>query len=166
MSRSHISLILSHFKKNALSKSVRTLTHQRKTTSLMDRRRGRTPRVNLRRRNERYLPQRVLLQLLDPFLPTGKTIMMRKTSKRVKEVVDKMLLSVVVRLSRSFWDDIHNGTEKENCRFVLNQLTRMSSLYHITTLELHSCVITGPHADWLAGGVLVQCRALVHLDLI
>jgi hypothetical protein len=25
--------------------------------------------------------------------------------------------------------------------------------------------ITGPHAEWLAGGVLAQCRALVHLDL-
>ena len=34
----------------------------------------------------------------------------------------------------------------------------------ITTLELRSCAITGPHAEWLAGGVLTQCRALVHLD--
>ena len=25
--------------------------------------------------------------------------------------------------------------------------------------------MTGPHAEWLAGGVLAQCRALVHLDL-
>ncbi len=35
----------------------------------------------------------------------------------------------------------------------------------ITTLELRGCYITGPHAEWLAGGVLAQCRALVHLDL-
>ena len=33
------------------------------------------------------------------------------------------------------------------------------------TLELGCCAITGPHAEWLAGGVLVQCPALVHLDL-
>jgi Ran GTPase-activating protein (RanGAP) involved in mRNA processing and transport len=35
----------------------------------------------------------------------------------------------------------------------------------ITTLELRSCAITGPHAEWLAGGVLAQCRELAHLDL-
>jgi hypothetical protein len=33
---------------------------------------------------------------------TGRTIMLRRTSKRVKEVVDKMRLPVVVRLSWSF----------------------------------------------------------------
>ena len=31
------------------------------------------------------------------------------TSKRVKEVVDKIRLPAVVRLSRSFWDDARNG---------------------------------------------------------
>jgi Ran GTPase-activating protein (RanGAP) involved in mRNA processing and transport len=95
----------------------------------------------------------------------GRTIMMRRTSKRVKEVVDKMRLPAVVRLIRSFWDDARNGAEKEKCRFVLRQLTGMSGLCRITTLELRSCAITGPHAEWLAGGVLAQCRALVHLDL-
>jgi hypothetical protein len=39
--------------------------------------------------------------------------MLRRTSKRVKEVVDKMRLPAVVRLSRSFWDATRNGTEKE-----------------------------------------------------
>ena len=39
----------------------------------------------------------------------GRTIMLRRTSKRVKEVVDKMRLPAVVRLSRSFWD-ARNGT--------------------------------------------------------
>ncbi len=59
----------------------------------------------------------------------------------------------------------------------LRQLTGMSARCHITRLQLHSCAITGPHAVWLAGGVLAQCRALVlstaisvemalvHLDL-
>jgi hypothetical protein len=31
--------------------------------------------------------------------------MLRRTSKRFKEVVDKMRLPAVVRLSRIFWDD-------------------------------------------------------------
>jgi hypothetical protein len=43
----------------------------------------------------------------------GRTNMLRRTSKRVKEVVDKMRLPAVVRLSRSFWDDTRNDTEKE-----------------------------------------------------
>ncbi len=40
----------------------------------------------------------------------GMTITLRRTSKRVKEVVDKMHLPAVVRLSRSFWDDTLKGT--------------------------------------------------------
>ena len=95
--------------------------------------------------------------------------MLRMTSKTVKEVVDKMRLPAVVRLSRSFWNDARNGMEKEKRQFVLRQLAARTALCRITTLELrsspHSCVITGPHAEWLAGGVLAQCRALVHLDL-
>ena len=34
----------------------------------------------------------------------GRTIMLRRTSKRVKEVVDKMRMPAIVRLRRSFWD--------------------------------------------------------------
>ena len=40
-----------------------------------------------------------------------KRTMLKRTSKRVKEIVDKMLLPAVVRavrLSRSFWDDARN----------------------------------------------------------
>jgi len=43
--------------------------------------------------------------------------MLRRTSKRVKEVVDKMRLSAVVRLSRSFWSfwsDARNGGAAAN----------------------------------------------------
>ena len=49
----------------------------------------------------------------------GRTIMLRRTSKRVKEVVDKMRLPAVVRLSRSFWHDARNGTEDAKLQFVL-----------------------------------------------
>jgi hypothetical protein len=57
----------------------------------------------------------------------GRTIMLRRTSKRVKEVVDKMRLPAVVRLSESFWGDARNGTYKEKCLFVLRQLTFMTA---------------------------------------
>ena len=45
--------------------------------------------------------------------------MLRRTSKRVKEVVDKMHLLVVVRLSRSFWDDTRNGTQETKLQVVV-----------------------------------------------
>jgi hypothetical protein len=53
----------------------------------------------------------------------GRTIMLRRTSKRVREVVDKMRLPAVVRLSRSFWGDARNGTAAEKLQFVMRQLT-------------------------------------------
>ena len=48
----------------------------------------------------------------------GRTIMLRRTSKRVKEEVDKMRLPAVVCLSRSFWDDSDNGTQQAKLQFV------------------------------------------------
>jgi hypothetical protein len=47
----------------------------------------------------------------------GRTIMLRRTSKRVREVVvDKMRLPAVVGLRSSFWKDARNGTEKKRKR--------------------------------------------------
>jgi hypothetical protein len=48
---------------------------------------------------------------------------LRRTSKRVKEVLDKMRLSAVIRLSRSFWDDARDGTAVGKLQFVLRQVT-------------------------------------------
>ena len=50
----------------------------------------------------------------------GWTIMLRRTSKKVKEVVDKMRLPAAVRLSRRFWGDARNGALKG--QFVMRQL--------------------------------------------
>jgi Ran GTPase-activating protein (RanGAP) involved in mRNA processing and transport len=76
-----------------------------------------------------------------------------------------MRLPAVVRLSRSFRYDARNGTAAEMLQFVMRQLTLMTGWCRITTLELRGCAITGTHAEWLAGGVLAQCRELLHLDL-
>ena len=56
----------------------------------------------------------------------GRTIILRRTSKRVKDVVDKMRLPAVVRLSRSFWNDAHNGTAAEKLQIVMRQLALMT----------------------------------------
>jgi hypothetical protein len=53
--------------------------------------------------------------------------MLRMTSKRVKEVVDKMRLLAVVRFGRSFWDDTRHGTGAEKVQFVIRQLTLMTA---------------------------------------
>ena len=48
----------------------------------------------------------------------GRTIMLRRTSKRVKEVVDKMRQPALVRFSRSFSDYARNATgEKSTSSF-------------------------------------------------
>ena len=62
--------------------------------------------------------------------------MLRRTSKRVKEVVDKMRLPAVVRLSRSFWNDARNGTAAKKLESVMRQLPLMTALCRISTLEL------------------------------
>jgi hypothetical protein len=94
----------------------------------------------------------------------GRTIMLRRTSKRVKEVVDKMRLPAVVRLSRSFWDDARNGTAAEKLTFVMRQLLVVTARCRITTLELPRCEMKGQDAGRLAE-VLAQCPALALLDL-
>jgi hypothetical protein len=102
----------------------------------------------------------------------GRTIMLRRTSKRVKEVVDKMCLPAVVRLSWSFWDDTRNGTAAEKLQVVTRQLQLMTTWCRIITLELPSCGMKEQDAERLAGvraeslaGVLAQCAALAHLNL-
>jgi hypothetical protein len=92
------------------------------------------------------------------------SIMLRRTSKKVKEVVDKMRLPAVVRLSRSFWDDARNGTGETNLEFVLRQLAAMTAGGIIITLELPRCGMEGQDAESLAG-VLAQCPALAQLNL-
>ncbi len=72
---------------------------------------------------------------------TGRTIVLRRTSKRVEEVVDKMCLPAIVRLSRSFRDDARDGTAAEKLQFVIRQLQFMTAWCRIITLELPSCGI-------------------------
>ena len=93
-----------------------------------------------------------------------RTLMLRRTSKRVKEVVDKMRLPAVVCLSRRFWKDGRNGTEEEQRQFFLRQLTVITARFSIITLKLTCCGMRGQNVCNLAG-VLAQCQALAHLDL-
>ena len=70
-----------------------------------------------------------------------RTTALRRTSKKVNEVVDKMRLPAVVCLSRSFWDGTHNGTVEAKQQFVLRQLAAMTERCLITTLALQACAV-------------------------
>ena len=94
----------------------------------------------------------------------GRTIMLRGTSNRIKEVVDKMRLPAVVRLCRSVWRDSRNGTEKAKLECVLRQFAALTARCLITAIELPKCEMKGQDAERLAG-VLAECPALAHLDL-
>jgi hypothetical protein len=63
-----------------------------------------------------------------------RTIMLRMTSKTVKEAVDKVRPPAVVLLSRSFLDDARHGTAAEKLQFVFRQITALTAwlLHHHT----------------------------------
>jgi hypothetical protein len=90
----------------------------------------------------------------------GRTIMLRRTSKSVKEVVDKMLLPAVVRLIRKFITHL----DQELHETAMRQLPLMTAWCRISTLELNYCDMKVQDVESLAG-VVAQCPALVHLHL-
>jgi hypothetical protein len=114
-------------------KSIRlkeTRGKPRKAHSLFRRGRGRTPRGKLRRHSQCRSPLSGIDTLCynSKVIPdedwyrtweAGRTIMLRRTSKRVKEVVNKMYLPVIVCLSRIFWDDARNDTDDEKLQIVM-----------------------------------------------
>ena len=93
--------------------------------------------------------------------------MMRMTSMRVREVVDKVSLPAAVRLSRSFWVDVRNDTVAERLTHIFAQLPTMTTRHHITRLELPRCEMKGQESQDVVSliRVLAQCPALAHLDL-
>jgi hypothetical protein len=75
--------------------------------------------------------------------------MLRMTSKRVKEVVNK---PAVVRLSRSLWDDARYGKNKAKRQFILRQIAAMTAwcrITAVTTFELPRCEMKGQDAEIL-----------------
>ena len=93
-----------------------------------------------------------------------RTIMLRMTSKRVKELVDRIHPPADVRLRRSFVDDKLNGTASEKQWRILAQLATMPKNCRIIRLDLPNCQMRGQNAERLVG-VLAQCPSLAHLIL-
>ena len=107
----------------------------------------------------------------------GRTIMLSRTSKIVEEVVDKMRLPAVVRLSRSFWDDSLrvfrlerieslNGTAAEKRQFVMRQLTVATVRCRITHSSCRAVVCKEKiQRDFQKCWCSAQRWTLSHFDL-
>jgi hypothetical protein len=78
---------------------------------------------------------------------TGQ-MMLRMTSKRVKEAVSKLRPPAVVKVSKAFREDARNGTAAERLQHILGQLEKLSSQSRITRLDLSSCYdVSSVHPD-------------------
>ena len=115
---------------------------------------------------EDVLPPEIWQQiLLNRTWPASRTIMLRMTSKTVKEVVDRVCPPAVVRLKRSFWNNASNGTVDEKLKRILAPLAAMPARCRITKLQLPHCEINNFFTKNCLKGVLARCPLLAHLDL-
>jgi Ran GTPase-activating protein (RanGAP) involved in mRNA processing and transport len=101
--------------------------------------------------------------------PAERTIMLRMTSKRVKEVVDRFRAPAIMRMRRNLCIQYNNFSFAERLERILLQLAARAASCRITTLELCdvSCGGRKGHEAFALrlAGVLAQCPALVHLNL-
>jgi hypothetical protein len=106
-----------------------------------------------------------------------RTIMLRRTSKRVKDAIDKMRLPVNVYM---------NSRANKKQQFSIGKLNQLGNKWNITSLELPNCdcacdllvcamhTITSINFSFnkidekganILAGLLAQCPLLVHVDL-
>jgi Leucine-rich repeat (LRR) protein len=103
----------------------------------------------------------------------NRTIMLRMTSKQIKEIIDKMRLPVVVLLNMSFWNKICNGTASvsegdctfnEKLQLVTRHLGVLATTCQITRLELPCNMNIHCYLERLKEA-LDQCKSLTNLNL-
>ena len=92
-----------------------------------------------------------------------KTMMLTMTSKQIKVAVDKLRPPTIVKVNKTFLDNVV-CCKRERLQQILTQLEKMVSRCRITILDLEGCGMSEQDAERLAG-VLEQCPALSHLYL-
>jgi hypothetical protein len=92
-----------------------------------------------------------------------RMIVLRMTSKPVKNTVDKLCPPVIVRLSRTFLDYVV-CCKRGRLLHILTELEKLTTRCRITILDLENCGMSGKDAERLAG-VLAHCPALSELYL-
>jgi len=100
--------------------------------------------------------------------PANRTIMLSKTSKKIKNIINNMRIPTHVQLNWKFFNDSHNASsevKEVKLNFIMMQLNKMTSLYlyKITILVLSCCNIQ-INIDQLIK-VLEQCPMLQKLIL-
>lgn len=99
-----------------------------------------------------------------------RTMMLRMTSKRFKQAVDKLRVPTFVKLRRSFWDDVRDSTAAERLQHILTHLEEIISLFQITELDLQACNLNGQDDGIFLeiprlAGVLAKCSSMSRLAL-
>jgi Ran GTPase-activating protein (RanGAP) involved in mRNA processing and transport len=92
--------------------------------------------------------------------PADRTIMLSKTSKKIKNIIVNMCLPVDVRISFTFWN---KSTIENKLDFIMKRLKIMTSLNNITTLVLKCCNIQIILNQFIK--VLEHCPMLKKLNL-
>ena len=95
--------------------------------------------------------------------PADRTIMLSMTTKKIRDIINKINIPAIVCLKWQFWSDQHNGSTEVKLEFITKQLITKTNLYKITTLVLRRCFIQ-KNIDQLEE-VLKQCPKLKKLDL-
>lgn len=113
----------------------------------------------------------------------NRTIMLRMTSKKIKEIIDKMRIHVVVCLNMNFWSDsieslfsrvseedcttspltVSRVSDNEKLEFVIRHLGLLAVICKITSLEL-PCSNMNIQLERLKE-ILDQCKSLTNLNL-
>ena len=88
----------------------------------------------------------------------NRTIMLRMTSKKIKDAIDKIRPPTEVILNMSFWSDIRDCTASEKIQLVTRQLSMLATTCLITRLEL-------PRSKMNIKEILDQCKSLTNLNL-
>lgn len=97
--------------------------------------------------------------------PADSTVVVRMTSKAMREQIDKMRLPIALRSNWHNLFDHRNGLSLQDHRsLTLRQTLLLSRLFLVTTIELIDCDVFGRAMQPLSE-VLLQCRSLEHLDV-
>ena len=68
-----------------------------------------------------------------------RTLMLRKTSNTIKNLLDKMHLPVNVRLNSNFWKSPSNGTNDNKLHTIFTDLEKISNKHSIIKIVLPNC---------------------------
>ena len=66
----------------------------------------------------------------------GNTNVLRRTSKNIKNLVDKICPATDVVVNMNYWEDIHNGTPNEKIEFVKRNILSLATTCHIRRIVL------------------------------